>query len=235
MIATVGTRTADASRAAELRNVLRAIFWRNAIHKAPKSWFIIKRAMDIVIGSFMVIAAAPLCAAIALAIKLSSPGPVFFVQERVGKSGRPFNLFKFRTMVDGAHLLHKDVAHLNTCDGPALKIPNDPRLHALGAFLRRSSLDELPQLVNVLRGEMSLVGPRPALPHEVDNYLPHYHQRLTVPPGMTGLWQVSGRAEVQFRRWMAMDVWYSRNWSPLVDCWILVRTLPTVLRREGAW
>lgn len=233
MIATIGTRTADATP--ELHGVLRVLFWRSAVRKAPRAWFVIKRAMDIVIGSLMIVAVAPLCAIIALAIKLSSPGPVFFVQERVGKSGRPFKLFKFRTMVDGAHLLHKNVAHLNTCDGPALKIPNDPRLHALGAFLRRSSLDELPQLMNVLRGEMSLVGPRPALPHEVDSYLPHYHQRLTVQPGMTGLWQVSGRAEVQFRRWMAMDVWYSRNWSPLVDWWILILTLPAVLRREGAW
>jgi len=116
-----------------------------------------------------------------------------------------------------------------------LKIPNDPRLHPLGAFLRRSSLDELPQLINVLRGDMSLVGPRPALAHEVESYAPHYHQRLTVQPGMTGLWQVSGRTNVQFRRWMAMDVWYARHWSPLVDCWILARTLPAVLRREGAW
>jgi lipopolysaccharide/colanic/teichoic acid biosynthesis glycosyltransferase len=233
MIATIGTRTADATP--ELRKVLRVLLWRNAVQKVPRAWFVIKRAMDVGIGLLMIVAVAPLCAIIALAIKLSSPGHVFFVQERVGKNGRPFKLFKFRTMVDGAHLLHKDVAHLNTCDGPALKIPNDPRLHGLGAFLRRSSLDELPQLINVLRGEMSLVGPRPALPHEVDSYLPHYHQRLTVQPGMTGLWQVSGRAEVQFRRWMAMDVWYSRNWSPLVDWWILSLTLPAVLRREGAW
>lgn len=235
MIATIGARTSETTSALELRKVLRVLFWRNAIRQAPPAWFVIKRAIDVAIGSIMVLAAAPLCAIIALAIKLSSPGPVFFVQERIGKNGRPFRLLKFRTMVDGAHLLHKDVAHLNACDGPALKIPNDPRLHALGAFLRRSSLDELPQLVNVLRGEMSLVGPRPALPHEVDNYLPHYQQRLTVQPGMTGLWQVSGRAEVQFRRWMAMDVWYARNWSPLVDCWILAQTLPAVLRREGAW
>jgi lipopolysaccharide/colanic/teichoic acid biosynthesis glycosyltransferase len=235
MIATVGTQPAVATHAAELRNVLRALFWRNAIRRVPPAWLVIKRAMDIALGSIAVVAVVPLCAVIALAIKLSSPGPVFFVQERIGKNGRPFKLFKFRTMVDGAHLLHKHVAHLNTCDGPALKIPNDPRLHGLGAFLRRSSLDELPQLLNVLRGEMSLVGPRPALSHEVDSYAPHYHQRLTVQPGMTGLWQVSGRAEVQFRRWMAMDVWYARNWSPLVDWWILVLTLPAVLRREGAW
>lgn len=183
----------------------------------------------------MLAISAPLLALIAAAIKVASPGPVFFVQERVGKDGRLFKLYKFRTMVNGAHLLHKDVAHLNERDGPAFKIPNDPRLHALGRFLRRSSLDELPQLWNVLRGEMSLVGPRPALATEVEHYFPHYHQRLTVLPGMTGLWQVSGRTNVPFRRWMAMDVWYACHWSPVVDAWILLRTVPAVLRREGAW
>jgi lipopolysaccharide/colanic/teichoic acid biosynthesis glycosyltransferase len=235
MIATLRDRAVAPVRAPELHKLLRVLFWRNAIRRVPHTWLVIKRAMDMVLGAVAAIAVAPLCALIAIAIKLTSPGPVFFVQERIGQNGRPFKLLKFRTMIDGAHLLHKHVAHLNTCDGPALKIPNDPRLHALGAFLRRSSLDELPQLINVLRGEMSLVGPRPALANEVDSYMPHYHQRLTVLPGMTGLWQVSGRADVQFRRWMAMDVWYSRNWSPFVDAWILARTLPAVLRREGAW
>jgi lipopolysaccharide/colanic/teichoic acid biosynthesis glycosyltransferase len=234
MIATLGVRP-RLRRAPELRTGLRVSFWRNATSRVPSSWITIKRASDVLIGSLVLLAAAPLCAMVALAIKLTSPGPVFFVQQRVGRGGRLFKLYKFRTMVDGAHLLHEHVAHLNACDGPALKIPNDPRLHPLGAFLRRSSLDELPQLINVLRGEMSLVGPRPALAREVKSYLPHYHQRLTVQPGMTGLWQVSGRTNVQFRRWMAMDVWYARHWSPFVDAWILARTLPAVLRREGAW
>ena len=234
MIATVGVRPARVL-SPDMRAVQRVLFWRTEPREVPHAWIAGKRCMDVIIGSAMLLVAAPLGALIACGIKLTSPGPVFFVQERVGRNGRPFKLYKFRTMVDGAHLLHRHVAHLNACDGPALKIPNDPRLHALGAFLRRSSLDELPQLINVLRGEMSLVGPRPALAHEVATYEPHYHQRLTVQPGMTGLWQVSGRANVQFRRWMAMDVWYARNWSPLVDAWILARTLPAVLRREGAW
>lgn len=234
MIATVGVRQ-PAARTDELQTVLRAIYWRQAARAVPRSWNALKRLADVLAGGVALAALAPLLLLIAVAIKLSSPGPVLFVQERVGRNGRPFRLYKFRTMVTGAHLLHQHVAHLNACDGPALKIPNDPRLHALGAFLRRSSLDELPQLWNVLRGEMSLVGPRPALPHEVEGYLPHYHQRLTVQPGMTGLWQVSGRANVHFRRWMAMDVWYARNWSPLGDLWILLRTLPAVMRREGAW
>jgi lipopolysaccharide/colanic/teichoic acid biosynthesis glycosyltransferase len=234
MIATLGLRPAPTPRRPQ-RPRLAASYWRAQARAVPRPWRIAKRACDLFLGTFVALAAAPLCALVALAIKVTSPGPVLFVQERVGRDGRPFRLYKFRTMIDGAHLLHRHVAHLNACDGPAFKIPNDPRLHPLGSFLRRSSLDELPQLLNVLKGEMSLVGPRPALPHEVENYVPHYHQRLTVLPGMTGLWQVSGRTNVQFRRWMAMDVWYARNWSPLLDAWILARTLPAVVRREGAW
>lgn len=234
MIATTLPRPTLRSTPAPSREY-RARRWRQTVRVVPSAWIALKRAVDLCAGTLIALMALPICAVIAIAVKVSSAGPVFFVQERIGRDGRPFRLFKFRTMVDGAHLMHRHVAHLNACDGPALKIPNDPRLHPFGAFLRRSSLDELPQLINVLRGEMSLVGPRPALAHEVDSYLPHYHQRLTVQPGMTGLWQVSGRTNVQFRRWMAMDVWYARNWSPLVDVWILARTLPAVLRREGAW
>ncbi|MDQ6767516.1 MAG: sugar transferase [Candidatus Eremiobacteraeota bacterium] len=210
-------------------------YWQKAQRSVPSAWTVTKRAIDVGVGALLLALTLPLLCVIALAIKIVSPGPALFSQSRVGKNGRLFVLYKFRTMVDGAHLLHNHVAHLNEADGPALKIANDPRLHALGAFLRRSSLDELPQLWNVLRGDMSLVGPRPALPDEVTSYLPHYYQRLTVPPGMTGLWQVSGRVNVPFRRWMAMDVWYARHWSPLADIWILVRTLPAVIGREGAW
>lgn len=234
MITTAGTLQTP-PHSAETGATARIRYWRNAGRIVPGSWLTMKRTLDIVAGSALMLLLAPLFIIIALAIKIVSPGPALFSQERVGKGGRRFELYKFRTMIDGAHLLHKHVAHLNESDGPALKISNDPRLHSLGAFLRQSSLDELPQLYNVLRGEMSLVGPRPALPHEVERYLPHYHQRLTVQPGMTGLWQVSGRANVPFRRWMAMDVWYARNWSPLGDFSILLRTLPAVIRREGAW
>lgn len=234
MIAASGLR-AELDVSCELSRLVRSQRWLGAAARVPGWWTVAKRAFDLVLGGVMLVLALPLCAAVALAIKLVSPGPAVFAQKRVGKTGHPFTLYKFRTMVDGAHLLHKDVAHLNACDGPALKIPNDPRLHALGAFLRRSSLDELPQLWNVLRGDMSLVGPRPALPEEVNHYLPHYFQRLSVAPGMTGLWQVSGRTSVAFRRWMAMDVWYARHWSPLIDLCILGRTVPAVLRREGAW
>jgi lipopolysaccharide/colanic/teichoic acid biosynthesis glycosyltransferase len=213
----------------------RRAYWRRARRRVPNSWSIAKRVFDIVASALMLVILAPLCAIIAVAIKLASPGPALFSQTRIGKDGRPFRFFKFRTMVDGAHLLHERALRFNECDGPALKIANDPRMHGLGPLLRRTSLDELPQLWNVLRGDMSLVGPRPALPSEVEGYEPHYLVRQSVMPGLTGLWQVSGRANVPFRRWMAMDVWYARNWNPLVDIWLLLRTVPAVVRRDGAW
>ena len=203
--------------------------------RVPTAWIVLKRISDVLISAILLVVLAPVLAIIALAVKMTSPGSVLFSQLRVGKDGKTFRFYKFRTMVDGAHLLHECVAHLNECDGPALKIANDPRLHGLGPFLRRASLDELPQLWNVLRGEMSLVGPRPALPNEVANYAPPYYERFDVMPGLTGLWQVSGRATVPFKRWMAMDIWYVRNWTPLVDLWLLARTIPAVLFREGAW
>jgi len=214
---------------------IRRAYWRTRERRVPKSWLLLKRAMDVAGSALLLVLLSPLMAVIAIAVKMASPGPALFSQTRVGKNGRPFRFYKFRTMIDGAHLQHDRVLSLNGRDGPALKIANDPRMHGVGPFLRRTSLDELPQLWNVLRGDMSLVGPRPALPAEVDGYEPHYLQRQTVMPGLTGLWQVSGRANVPFRRWMAMDVWYARNWNPVVDLRLLARTLPAVLRRDGAW
>ena len=213
----------------------RRAYWRSARRVTPRSWLIAKRAVDVVASAMLLVLFAPLMALIAIAVKTASRGPALFSQLRVGKDGRLFRFYKFRTMVDGAHLLHERVLRFNECDGPALKIANDPRMHGLGPLLRQSSLDELPQLWNVLLGDMSLVGPRPALPAEVDGYEPHYLVRQSVTPGLTGLWQVSGRANVPFRRWMAMDVWYARHWNPLVDLWLLFRTLPAVVRRDGAW
>jgi lipopolysaccharide/colanic/teichoic acid biosynthesis glycosyltransferase len=229
--------TATAPRVADapVRHTVARSHWLGAARPAPRWWLFAKRTLDIVLSAFALVVLAPLFVLIALGIKLSSPGPVLFSQMRVGKGGREFRFFKFRTMIDGAHLMHDDVLHLNELDGPALKIADDPRVHDFGTLLRRASLDELPQLWNVLRGDMSLVGPRPALPREVSDYQPHYLQRFSVLPGITGLWQVSGRANVPFRRWMAMDVWYARHWSPLLDLWILSRTVPAVIRGEGAW
>jgi len=233
IIATSATAPAVAPR--ESARDLPRIRWLTTQRAVPRLWLFLKRASDIVCSAALLIVLAPVFALIAIGIKLRSHGPVLFSQSRVGKGGREFRFYKFRTMVDGAHLMHEHVLHLNELDGPALKIADDPRVHDFGTILRRTSLDELPQLWNVLRGDMSLVGPRPALPREVRDYEPHYLQRLTVMPGITGLWQVSGRANVPFRRWMAMDVWYARHWTPLLDFWILVRTIPAVIRGEGAW
>ena len=233
IIATSTAAPAVAPR--QLQESLPRARWLAACRPVPLASQIFKRVFDVACSAALLVLSAPVFALIAVGIKLSSPGPVLFRQTRVGKDGREFCFYKFRTMVDGAHLLHEHVLHLNELDGPALKIADDPRVHDFGTILRRTSLDELPQLWNVLRGDMSLVGPRPALPREVLDYQPHYLQRLTVMPGITGLWQVSGRANVPFRRWMAMDVWYARHWTPLLDLWIMLRTVPAVIRGEGAW
>lgn len=193
-----------------------------------------KRAIDVVVGALALLVATPVIALAALGIVCVSPGPPFFLQERLGKDGKAFRLVKLRTMVDGAHLVHDEMHVYNDVDGPVLKIRNDPRLHPLGRLLRRSSIDELPNLLNVLRGEMSLVGPRPPLESEVRHYDAFALRRLHVRPGITCLWQISGRSDVSFEEWMRLDNEYIDGWSPLGDLAILIRTIPAVLRREGA-
>ncbi len=201
-----------------------------------KHQLIIKRGMDVVLSAFALIALLPLMGLIALAIKVDSPhGPVLFRQVRIGKNGRPFHLYKFRSMIPEADLIKQHLKDLNEADGPLFKIRNDPRLTRVGRILRRFSLDELPQLVNVLRGEMSLVGPRPALPEEVAHYEPWHHKRLTVTPGITGLWQISGRSDLSFDEMMLLDVYYVENWSLLLDLRILLLTIPKVILGEGAY
>ncbi|MBV8689727.1 MAG: sugar transferase [Candidatus Eremiobacteraeota bacterium] len=200
----------------------------------PASWRWIKRATDLSLGLFFLLLAAPVIAAAALAIMVVSPGAPFFVQERVGRLGRRFPLYKLRTMHCGAHLLHGDLRHLNEVDGPVFKIRKDPRLHALGAFLRKSSIDELPNFWNVLTGDMSIVGPRPPLASEVEHYSEYAVRRLTVKPGITCLWQIMGRSNLSFDEWMRLDNEYIDTWTPFGDLKIIARTIPTVLRREGA-
>jgi lipopolysaccharide/colanic/teichoic acid biosynthesis glycosyltransferase len=156
------------------------------------------------------------------------------MQERIGRNGRAFKMFKLRTMVRGAHLLHAEMQPYSEVDGPVFKMRADPRLHALGAFLRRTSIDELPNFINVLRGEMAVVGPRPPLPCEVENYDDYALQRLTVKPGVTCLWQISGRSELSFDQWMALDNAYIDRWSPMLDLTIIAKTIPAVLRGIGA-
>jgi exopolysaccharide biosynthesis polyprenyl glycosylphosphotransferase len=176
---------------------------------------------------------APLFALLAALIKLGSPGPVFFRQVRSGLNGRTFTLLKFRTMVANAEELKEGLAAQNEVDGPVFKIKTDPRITPLGRFLRKSSLDELPQLINVLRGEMSLVGPRPPIPVEVKDYLPWQRRRLSMRPGLTCIWQVSGRNNVGFEQWMKMDLEYIDNWSLWLDAKLLFKTVPAVLFGSG--
>lgn len=200
---------------------------------AAVSW--VKRAMDLALVGIGVLVIAPLLAIIAAAIKLDSPGPVFYRQQRIGKDGRPFAMLKFRSMSVDAERRLAELRARNEASGPLFKMRQDPRVTRVGRVLRRWSLDELPQLVNVLRGEMSLVGPRPPLPSEVAEYEDWHLGRLRAVPGLTGLWQVSGRSEVPFHDMVRLDLHYIRNWSLGLDFEILLRTIPAVLTSRGAY
>jgi len=202
--------------------------------RVPASWHALKRSTDVVAGVLLLILTAPLVALAALAIAAVTGGTPFFTQERIGMHGRRFKMFKLRTMVNGAQAMRSTVMHLNEVDGPVFKIRNDPRLHPLGRFLRRTSIDELPNLINVVRGEMALVGPRPALPSEVEHYDALALRRLSVPQGVTCLWQINGRSNVSFEYWMELDNRYVDEWTPLGDLAIIVKTIPAVLRGGGA-
>lgn len=194
-----------------------------------------KSITDRVIAAIGLVLLSPVFVAIAVAIKFGDRGTVFFRQERVGANGARFRCFKFRSMCEQAEQMLIDLREENE-GGPVLfKIKSDPRITPVGAFLRRTSLDELPQLINVLRGEMSLVGPRPPLPSEVDLYEPDVHRRLLVKPGITGLWQVSGRSDLTWDEAVRLDLYYVENWSPLVDLGILAKTVTTVFRGSGAY
>ena len=192
-----------------------------------------KRILDIVGSAILLVITLPIAAVIAIAIRRESTDGVLFRQERVGEHGRRFELYKFRTMVRGAEEQLEDLAHRNEVSGPAFKLTDDPRVTPIGRLLRRTSLDELPQLWNVLRGEMSLVGPRPPLPAEVEGYDVWHRRRLSMKPGMTGLWQVRARHEANFDRWVETDLEYIDSWSLLLDLKIMARTIPAVINREG--
>ncbi|HMB53502.1 MAG TPA: sugar transferase [Thermoanaerobaculia bacterium] len=193
-----------------------------------------KRILDVGISMLMLMLSLPLVGLIALAIKLSSGGTVFFRQTRCGLNGRLFTLYKFRTMVHDAEKRRDEVEHLNEMRGPVFKVRSDPRVTRLGRLLRKFSLDELPQLWNVVRGDMSLVGPRPPIPEEVAQYQRWQRRRLSMKPGLTCLWQVSGRNELDFDQWLALDLQYIDTWSPMLDFKILLKTIPAVLSGRGA-
>ena len=194
-----------------------------------------KRAGDLVVSLAGLILLSPLMLLISAAIKLDSPGPILFKQIRVGKGGRRFVFYKFRSMHQGAEEERPQLTDRDEVVGPTFKIRHDPRCTRVGRFLRRTSLDELPQLYNVLRGEMSLVGPRPAIPLEVEQYQEWHRKRLEIWPGITGLWQVSGRSQLTFDEMCLLDIYYLENWSPLLDLKIALKTIPAVLAGRGAY
>jgi lipopolysaccharide/colanic/teichoic acid biosynthesis glycosyltransferase len=193
-----------------------------------------KRLADITVAGLGLIVTLPITlTAMAGIVLVTGEGPLYR-QERVGLNGRPFKMYKLRSMVTNAHERRHEICHLNEADGPVFKLRRDPRLHALGAFLRRTSIDELPNFVNVLMGDMAIVGPRPPLPEEVAHYDDRARRRLTVKPGVTCLWQVSGRCELSFEQWMALDNAYIDSWTPFGDFAIIAQTIPAVIRGVGA-
>ncbi len=194
-----------------------------------------KRAVDVVGSIILLILFSPILLATALAVKLTSPGPVIFKHQRIGGNGREFKFYKFRSMRPSAEEERSLLDDQNEVDGPVFKMRSDPRITPVGRFIRRTSIDELPQFWNVLIGDMSLVGPRPPLPQEVEQYSDWERQRLAVPPGVTGIWQVSGRSDLDFETWVSMDIQYIEEWRPWLDVSLMVRTVPAVLSRRGAY
>jgi len=199
----------------------------------PELGLMLKRVLDVTFSALLLLVLSPFIIAIAIAIKIESRGPVFYASERIGKKGRVFRCFKFRTMVRDAEKRRADVMHMNERDGVLFKITNDPRITKVGRLLRKYSLDELPQFLNVLRGDMSVVGPRPPIASEVMEYKPSHLRRLDVTPGITGLWQVQGRQDPSFDSYVSLDVTYIENWSMWLDLKIIVRTVGVVFSGTG--
>ena len=202
----------------------------------PENQFLMfaKRIADFVMAAAMVVILSPVFLVLSIFIKMSDGGPVFFRQTRCGLGGRKFTLYKFRSMVVGADRLRAELESLNEKDGPIFKIKNDPRCTRVGRMMRKLSMDELPQLFNVLKGDMSFVGPRPPIPEEVEKYEPWQRRRLRMQPGLTCLWALEGRSHLNFQRWMELDLEYIDHWSPGLDWKIILKTIPVVLLGRGA-
>jgi len=217
-----------------------ALIWRPSLDRAKRYQrqtvvLLIKSLFDKIIATAAVIALSPILALVTLAIVLNDGGPALFTQTRVGKDGQPFTMLKFRTMVPDAELRKETLLALNESDGLLFKMRKDPRITTIGSFLRRTSLDELPQLLNVMLGEMSLVGPRPALPVETALYSDELYRRLEVKPGMTGLWQISGRSDLSYEDAVRLDLRYVENWTLGLDLQILWKTAAAVANGRGAY
>ncbi len=205
-----------------------------AAPRRPGWYALAKRAIDVAFAATILVVTFPVVALAIVGIVIVTRGNPVYRQDRVGLGGRRFRMWKLRTMVRGAHQMLPELRKFNEADGPVFKMRDDPRLHVLGAFLRRTSIDELPNFVNVLFGEMALVGPRPPLPEEVAHYDAYALRRLVVKPGVTCLWQISGRSHLSFEEWMALDNAYIDAWSPWYDLAIVAKTIPAVLRGVGA-
>ena len=203
------------------------------VRKQDLGYRFMKRVMDVTASGLALITLLPAFAIIAAAIKLTSPGPVFFAQNRVGLGGRNFKMWKFRTMVVNAETLKSQLAAQNEQSGPVFKMKKDPRITKVGGFLRKHSIDELPQLWNVLWGNMSIVGPRPAVPNEVEKYRRWHARRVSVKPGLTCIWQVSGRNNISFEEWMRMDMRYITRQSILLDIKLIIKTVKVVIVGDG--
>jgi len=221
----VGEATADMLAAAWARELA----YRNVAYDVTK------RVFDVVFSSLMLIVLSPLMLAMAVLVKLTSRGPVLFGQVRAGLGGKPFTMLKFRSMHRGAQADREYFAHLNEQEGPVFKIADDPRLTLLGRFMRRTSIDELPQLFNVLAGRMSIVGPRPLWLPEALQAKGKAILRTYVKPGLTCLWQISGRSELSYERWVELDIYYIENRTLLLDALIIIKTIPAVLSGKGAY
>jgi exopolysaccharide biosynthesis polyprenyl glycosylphosphotransferase len=202
--------------------------------ETKRGYCFFKRMMDIICSVIGIIALIPVFFIVALAIKIESRGPIVFVQKRVGKDGKTFGIYKFRSMVVNAEELKDKLYDKNEMNGPMFKMKKDPRITKVGKFIRKTSVDELPQLINVLRGEMSLVGPRPSIPGEVKHFEEWMLQRLSVRPGLTCYWQVSGRNDIEFRDWMKLDIKYIEERSMLVDIKLIFKTFFVLFGDEHA-
>ncbi len=204
-------------------------------HRIGYSYLIIKRITDIILSVILLILTAPIMLLAAIAIKLTSKGDIIFKQKRAGQYGKIFIMFKFRTMYDDDETHQKVLRDPNGKNGPAFKLKNDPRITPVGRFLRKTSIDELPQLINVLKGDMSFVGPRPLPLNQVRFDTESERLRLTVKPGITGLWQVSGRADIPYDDWIKLDLYYIQHRSLWLDFWIMLKTIPAVISGRGAY
>jgi lipopolysaccharide/colanic/teichoic acid biosynthesis glycosyltransferase len=206
-----------------------------AVSADPVTYLLAKRLLDILVSGLALLLLMPLFLIVAIAIKLDSSGPVLFWQYRLGKDGRPFRFYKFRSMSAAATDLRASIAQMNEATGPVFKIRRDPRVTRVGRFLRKYSIDELPQLAHVLGGSMSLVGPRPPIPHEVEQYEVWHRERQAVKPGLTCIWQVSGRSDLSFEEWIRLDVEYVRSRNFWLDLKLLLLTIPAVITGRGAY